>query len=101
MSAVEPALHALYSRAEEVLGRDHAETLMTHLLQHRADEAATKSDIADLRRDFDARFEGIDARFEGIDARFDRLEDRFDRLEERMDGTCASLWVPPSPHSPR
>lgn len=78
MSAVEPARHALYSRLEDVLGPEHAETLMSHLPQHRVDEVATKGDIADLRGHSDERIDGIDARF-------DRLEDRLDRLEERMD----------------
>ncbi len=78
MSAVEPARHALYSRLEEVIGREHAETLMTHLPLHRADEVATKADIATLQID-------VDARFDRLEDRFDRLEDRFERWGERMD----------------
>lgn len=34
-----------------VLGPEHADTLMTHLPQHQADQVATKSDIAMLRAD--------------------------------------------------
>lgn len=61
MPTVEAARHALYSRLEEILGKNHAETLMTHLPQHANDDVATKGDIASL------------------EARFDRLEDRLDR----------------------
>ena len=63
MSSVEPARHSLYSRLEEVLGPEHAETLMTHLPLHQADEVATKADIARL------------------EARFDRLEARLDQMQ--------------------
>ena len=71
VSAVEPTRHALYSRLEEVIGREHAEPLMTHLPLYRSEEVATKADIATLRHDFNARF--------------DRLENQFERWEERMD----------------
>jgi hypothetical protein len=71
MSATESARHALYSQLQEVLGDDHADTLMAYLPHHRSDEAATKADIADLRADMTR-----------LEDRFDRLEDRFDRLED-------------------
>ena len=74
VTSVEAARHALYSVLEDVLGADHADTLMTHLPQHRSDEVATKADIA-----------GVGTRLERIDVRFDRLEGRFDRMEMRMD----------------
>jgi hypothetical protein len=51
MSAKEPARHALYARLEDVLGPEHADTLMTHLPQHQSDQVATKSDIAMIRSD--------------------------------------------------
>ncbi len=78
MSVREPARHALYSRLEEVLGQENADTLMTHLPQDRSDQAVT-------RTEFNARSAQVDARFDRLDDRFDRLEDRFDRLEEKMD----------------
>ncbi len=56
----------MYSRLEDVLGPGHAETLMTHLPQHRADEVATKADIARL------------------EARFDRLEGRLDQMQRTL-----------------
>ncbi len=49
MSVREPARHALYARLEDVLGPEHADTLMTHLPQHQSDQVATKSDIAMIR----------------------------------------------------
>jgi len=57
MPSQEPARHALYAELQNVLGSNHADTLMTYLPQHRSDEVATKDDTA-------------------------RIEARFDRLEE-------------------
>ena len=74
MSSVEPARHALYSVLQDVLGEEHADTLMTHLPQHRSDEVVTGDDIARL-----------ETRFDRIDDRFDRMDDRFDRMEDRID----------------
>ena len=71
MTNAEPARHALYAELEQVLGVEHAETLMTHLPQHTSDSTATKADMASLETRFDDRF--------------DRMEDRFDRMEDRMD----------------
>jgi hypothetical protein len=71
MTNAEPARHALYAELEQVLGVEHAETLMTHLPQHTSDSVVTKADMA-----------GLETRF---DARFDRMEDRFNRMEDRMD----------------
>ena len=51
VSLKEPARHALYARLEDVLGPEHADTLMTHLPQHQSDQVATKSDIAMLKSD--------------------------------------------------
>jgi hypothetical protein len=58
----EPARYSLYARLEEVLGGEHAETLMAGLPQYPPTEVATKADLA--------RLEG----------RFDRLEDRLGQL---------------------
>lgn len=63
----EPARHALYARLQEVLGGEHAETLMASLPHYPPADVATKADLARL------------------EDRFDRLEDRFDRLEDRFD----------------
>jgi len=48
MSSTEPARHSLYSRLEDVLGHEHADTLMKYLPNDRADEVATKGDLSRL-----------------------------------------------------
>ncbi len=73
MPTSESARHALYTRLEEVLGTEHATTLMTQL-PHETDAWASKADI--LR---------LESRMDHFEERFDRLEDRFDRMEERFD----------------
>lgn len=94
--SVEAARHGLYSRLEEVLGPEHADTLMEHLPQHRSAEVATKGDIAAVKADIaavKAELKGDIAEVKGEVAglrtemlgRFDRMEDRFDSLAERMD----------------
>jgi hypothetical protein len=70
MSSVEPARHSLYSRLEDVLGAEHADTLMTYLPRTTADEVATKRDIARL----EARFDRFEERFE---TRLDALQRTF------------------------
>jgi hypothetical protein len=62
----ESARLALYSRLEEVLGPQHAETLMTSLPMESAARLSTRDDIG-------------------------RLEDRFDRLEVRLEGRIDAL----------
>jgi hypothetical protein len=79
VSAPDPQLRSLYARLEEVLGTEHAETLMTHLSVR--DDLATKSDVAAVRSDIAA----LASRFDGLEGRFDGLEGRFERLDERID----------------
>ncbi len=74
--------NALYARLEEVLGQEHAVTLMTHMPTET--DLVTKADLAALVERIDARFDGIDARFDGIDARQEQVDSRFDRLEAHM-----------------
>lgn len=89
MSSVEPARHALYSALEDVLGSEHADTLMTHLPQDRSEEVATKADLGAMDGRSGARFDQIGARFDQMEVRFHRMEERmearFDRMEGRMD----------------
>jgi hypothetical protein len=73
MSSVEQERHALYSVLEEILGEQHADTLMTHLPQHPSDEVATKADLIALKA-------SVDERFDQVGERFDRMEDRIDQL---------------------
>jgi septal ring factor EnvC (AmiA/AmiB activator) len=84
MSLVDPAHEALYARLEEVLGADHAATLMTHLPPTPAGRLATFDDIGVLSRSVDDRFAWVDQRFDRVDERFARVDERFDRVEERF-----------------
>jgi hypothetical protein len=70
MAIEEPARRGLYARLEEVLGNDHAATLMRYLPSDRADGLATSADVAALRLD--------------LGERMDRFEQRMDRFEDRM-----------------
>lgn len=89
MASNDAARHGLYAQLEHVLGNDHADTLMAYLPRDRADEVASKSDIARLEERLNTRFDAIDARFDQMegrtDARFDRMDDRIDRMDDRMD----------------
>ncbi|MEX2251971.1 MAG: hypothetical protein WD895_07845 [Acidimicrobiia bacterium] len=96
MTASELARRELYARLEEVLGREHAETLMTHLPAHdaeglatKADVAATRADIAEVRADLqhlESRFDVLESRFDRMEERFERMEERFERMDERFYG---------------
>jgi hypothetical protein len=48
----EAARHALYARLQQVLGDEHADTLMTSLPMETADRLATKEDIDRLEERF-------------------------------------------------
>ena len=54
MPAAEPERHALYSRLENVLGPEHADTLITYLPGDTGDQVATKGDIARLEARIDS-----------------------------------------------
>lgn len=77
MSAPNPATRALYNRLSEVLGDEHADTLMTYLPPQPSTDLATRSDIADLRAEI------VDLG-ERIEHRFERLDDRIDDLHRLM-----------------
>ena len=74
---------ALYTRLKEVLGNEHADTLMTYLPLEPGRSLATNDDIAGLEARLDQRFEQIDQRFEQIDQRWER---RFQTYDDRMYG---------------
>lgn len=76
------ARHALYSVLEEVLGHEHADTLMTYLPAHRSEEVATKGDIARLEAASRADIARLEA---ATQADIARLEERFDRMEAQLD----------------
>jgi uncharacterized protein (DUF3084 family) len=83
---------ALYARLEEVLGHEHADTLMTYLPAEPGARMATRSDVAVLERRFDrleellgARFDAIDGRFHLIDQRFEQVDQRFEQVDQRFE----------------
>ena len=82
LMATEAARHALYARLEEVIGDDHAGTLMEYLPMEHSGRLATKDDIVRL-----------EDRFDRLEDRFDRLEDRFDRMHELMHGQLKTYSV--------
>ncbi len=83
---------ALYARLEEVLGHDHADTLMTYLPPEPGAQLATRSDVAVLEQRFDRleellglRFDAIDGRFQLVDQRFEQMDQRFDQVDQRFE----------------
>ncbi|MEA3502263.1 MAG: hypothetical protein U9R47_05760, partial [Actinomycetota bacterium] len=88
--------NALYARLEEVLGPDHAVTLMDHIPAEV--DLATKADITTLGDRLnalgyrlDARIDGIDGRLEHVESRLDRLETHMVRFEDKLDGFHQAL----------
>ena len=75
MTFSEPARLALYTRLEEVLRHENANTLMMNLPSSGVENLATKSDINRL------------------EDRFDRFEDRFDRQGERLQNHLRTYTV--------
>jgi fatty acid desaturase len=71
MGVTEQQRHALLTWFEEQMGPDRAATMMELMPPARADELATKRDLAALERRIDARFDAQDARFDAQDAWFD------------------------------
>lgn len=96
MVVSEESRHRLYTRLEEVLGADEAETLMEHLPPIGWADVATKRDIDALtvatKRDIDTLREATNHRFDALQEatnhRFDALEEatnhRFDTVELRI-----------------
>ena len=83
---------ALYARLEEVLGHEHADTLMTYLPPEPGSHLATRSDVAVLERRFDRleellglRFDAIDGRFQLVDQRFEQVDQRFEQVDQRFE----------------
>ncbi len=89
MATINPETRALYTRLQEVLGNEHANTLMTYLPVEPGTHLATKSEI-DARFDrleklLDLRFDSVDQRFEQVDQRFEQVDQRFASMETRLD----------------
>ncbi|GMQ86152.1 MAG: hypothetical protein BMS9Abin07_1725 [Acidimicrobiia bacterium] len=85
MTAPDPDTRALYTRLQELLGSEHAETLMTHLPAEPGTEMATKSDIAVLDARFDRLEEFLVARFDRVDHRFEQVDQRLEHVDLRLE----------------
>jgi hypothetical protein len=70
---------ALHRRLEQVLGPEHAVTLVASLPPP-DDRVATARDLA-----------RIEVRFDHLESRMERLEARMERLEEGMDGLYVEI----------
>jgi hypothetical protein len=64
MTIDERKRHDLYQRFEDVLGHEHADTLMELLPPVGWADVATKSDLAALETRVDSRFETLEARMD-------------------------------------
>ena len=83
MSVPDPNIRALYARLEEVLGAEHADTLMTRLPPP-PDELAKQAEMVLRFDDVNLQFKAVGVRFDGLERRFERLEDRLDHIDESM-----------------
>lgn len=83
MSTSEQARRGLERRLEEVLGEEHALTMMQHLPP---EELATKLDLENLEHRLHRRMDGFDTRMERFEGRMDGLDGRMGAFEGRMDG---------------
>ncbi len=83
MSVEERSRLAMRRRLEEVLGEEHATTLMEYLPP---EELATKRDLEGLEQRLTLRISGLEGRMDGLEGRMDGLEGRMDGLEGRMVG---------------
>ena len=81
MAVDERSRRAMRSRLEEVLGEEHATTLMEYLPP---EEVATKRDLEGLEERLTLRFSGVEGRMDGLNGRMDGLSGRMDRLERNM-----------------
>ncbi|MFP3899667.1 MAG: hypothetical protein ACLFXM_02350 [Acidimicrobiia bacterium] len=91
----ERARHELYRAVEDLLGTEHADTLMSLLPPVGWADVATKDDLRQLEGRLDARFTRVDARFaqleSSLDARFAQLESTLDARFSDVDARFAQL----------
>ena len=85
MTTTERRRDDLHHRLDDVLGPDHATTLMDHLPTVPWRDLATREDVQRLRSEMEVRFDQMDLRLERIVNRLDHLDDRQDHLDSRLD----------------
>jgi len=99
MPVDEARRHALYTKLEQVLGADEAETFMQLTPPTEWTDLATRQDIERIDMRMENVRSGLTTRMDGLEARIDNvrvgLEARIDNvrvgLEARMDGLEADL----------
>ena len=85
MTTTERRRDDLHHRLDDLLGPDHATTLMDHLPTVPWRDLATREDVQRLRSEMEVRFDQMDLRLERIVNRLDHLDDRQDHLDSRLD----------------
>jgi hypothetical protein len=68
-----PAWADFYNGLAELLGRERAETLMTHLPRNDPNDLVTKSDFSELRSDFSELRAEVRSDFSALGGRLDRM----------------------------
>ncbi|MGH3665944.1 MAG: hypothetical protein ACRDU8_07645 [Egibacteraceae bacterium] len=84
MAVDERARQALLRRLEELLGAEHAMTLVEHLPPGGWSAVATREDLAALELRLSLRLDGLDQRIDGLDQRIDGLTERIDLRTESV-----------------
>ena len=83
MAVDEQRRNALYRAAAEVLGEDHAAT-MIEMLPPSSSELAAEGSIASLGASVDQRFAQVEERLTQIDRRLDQVDRRFGDIDHRF-----------------
>lgn len=82
MTVSEHDRHLLHTKAEEAMGSDAADTLMSYLPPVGWADVTTKRDLDALEERMDLRFQLVDQRFDAMEARF---EGKFDAIDQRFE----------------
>jgi len=94
MAVSESRRHELYAKLEDIIGKEHAETIMSLLPPVGWADVATKHDLTELEGRVAVRFEALEARLDGkfealqakIDGKFEAIEGKFEAIEGRVSG---------------
>ncbi len=91
MTTSEQDRHALHGKLEEVLGHDHAATLMAQLPPMSWADLVSKHDLAGLGERVETRIEGVETRLQGVETRLQGIDTRLQGVEARMEDTRRDL----------
>ncbi len=95
MAISEQDRHGLHGRLEEVLGAQHAATLMAYLPPVAWQDLATKRDLGLLEERLVARIDGVEAKIDTVDAkmgaRIDIVESKLGARVDKLDTRCEAL----------